>query len=127
MCRKVSSHPVLLEEPERAAQVPVQAPEREPGQRPRAPERVPLRQGRVRVVLQPERAAQVPVRVQTLPPVSSLFEIAPASQASDSPQVPLERGRRLGSQALPLCLKSQHWLAAPQVVNKTQPEKNQGP
>jgi len=115
----------LLEEPERAAQV--QAPEQEPVQRPRAPERAQLRQELVRVVLRPGRAAQVRERVQTLPPVSSLLEIAPESQASDFPPLPLERGRRLESQALPLRLKSPDWQAAPQVVNKTQPGKNQGP
>jgi hypothetical protein len=115
----------LLEEPERAAQA--QAPGQEPVQRPRAPERAQLRQELVRVVLQPGRAAQVQERVQTLPPVSSLLEIAPESQASDFPLLPLEQGRRPGSQDLPLRLKPPDWLAALQVANKTQSGKNQGP
>jgi hypothetical protein len=125
MCPKVSSHPALLEEPERAALVPGQ----EPALKPQEQERVQLQQERAQVqeVLQPERAALVQERVQTLPPVSSLLEIAPESQASDSPLLPQEQGRRPGSQALPLRLKSPDWLAAPQVVNKTQPGKNQGP
>jgi hypothetical protein len=115
----------LLEEPERAALVPGQ----EPALKPQEQEQVQLQQERAQVqeVLQPERAALVQERVQTLPPVSSLLEIAPESQASDSPLLPQEQGRRPGSQALPLRLKSPDWLAAPQVVNKTQPGKNQGP
>jgi hypothetical protein len=116
---------VLLEEPERAALAPGQEPERKP----QAPERARQRQEQalVQEVLQPEQAALMPVRAQTWPPGSSLLEIAPAPKVSGFPQVPQERVRRLTSPALPLHLKSPGWLAAPQVVNRTQPGKNQGP
>jgi len=123
VCPKESSHLALLEVPGRAAleQEPertLQAPARVlPGQEP-ALEQVLLQLG-------PE--AQEQERVQTSRQGISLPDSARATLASDFPLHLLERGRRLESQALPLHLKSPGWQAAPRVVNKTQPGKNQGP
>ena len=121
---KESSHPALLEVPERAALEPEQEPERMR----RAPAQVLLEREPelVRVLLQQAQPEQEPKWVRTWQEISSPG-IARAAQASDYLLLLLERGRRPGSQALPLRLKSPCWLAAPQVVNKIQPGKNQEP
>jgi len=107
----------------------VPEPEQEPALKPLALERAPMRQERAPELelLQPEPGAQVPEQAQIWLQKTSLPEIARAAQVLDSPLLPLERGRRLGSQALPLCLKSPCWQAAPQVVNKTQQRRNLKP
>jgi len=116
-----------LEEPARAVLAPVRAPEPGPEQMPQVPERVHLlqEQAQVQELLQQEQAVLAPERAQPWSTETSLPEIAPASQASGSPRVPRER--RLGPEALPSCQKPPDWLEAPQVVNTTQPGKNQGP
>jgi len=115
-----------LEEPEPAARAQARAPEPGPERMPQELVQVRLQQelAQVQEVLQQEQAARAPERAQPWSTETSLPETVPASQASGSPRVPL--GRR-GSQALPLYLKPLDWLAAPQVVNKTRPGKNQGP
>jgi hypothetical protein len=127
VCQKESSHLALLEVPERAAQEPEQEPEQE--RKLQAPAQVLLGQEPAQepelLPLGPE--AQEPERAQTSRQGISLPETARAVQASDSPLHLLERGRRMVSQALPLHLKSPGLQAAPRVVNKTQPGKNQGP
>jgi hypothetical protein len=112
-----------LEVPERAAL------EQEPEPMRRALAQVLREQGPelVLVLLQRAQAAQEPERVQASQEISSPG-IARAAQASDYLLLLLERGRRPGSQALPLHLKSPCWSpASPQVVNKIQRGKNQGP
>ena len=123
VCPKVSSHLALLEEPEPEAQEP------EPARTLQAPAQVLLGQepARERVLLQLGPEAQEPERAQTSRQGISSPETARAAPALDFPLHLLERGRRLESRALPLHLKSPGWQAAPRVVNKTQPGKNQGP
>ncbi len=127
MCPKESSHLALLEVPE--PEVQAQVPEQEPVRTLQAPARVLLGQEPAleRVLLQRGRRRRSRSGLSLHDRGSSSPETARAARASDFPLHSTGAGAAAGVSGSAFASEVPGWQAAPRVVNKTQPGKNQGP